>query len=126
MNDDTDPEWWAPKVNSASNLMALLYGEGGLMDTLTVACLAGWDADNNATTSAGLLGLIHGYRELPRPVRTATDSLNPQIRCYVEASPSQPTPHLADCTSWGIHQPPLMTVDHHILQKVIKESSDLV
>jgi hypothetical protein len=70
---DTDPEWWGSKVNFASTLMALLYGEGDLMDTLTIACLAGWDADNNATTSAGLLGLIDGYRELPRPLRTATD-----------------------------------------------------
>ena len=35
--------------------------------------LAGWDADNNATTSVGLLGLIHGYERLPRPIRTASD-----------------------------------------------------
>jgi ADP-ribosylglycohydrolase len=70
---DTDPEWWASRVNFASTLMALLYGEGDLVQTLTIACLAGWDADNNATTSAGLLGLIHGYEELPRPIRTASD-----------------------------------------------------
>ena len=69
---DTDPEWWASKVNFASTLMALLYGEGDLMNTLTIACLAGWDADNNATTSAGLLGLMHGYEDLPGPIRTAT------------------------------------------------------
>jgi hypothetical protein len=70
---DTDPEWWASKINFASTLMALLYGEGDLMGTLTIACLAGWDADNNATTSAGLLGLIDGYRGLPGSVRTATE-----------------------------------------------------
>jgi ADP-ribosylglycohydrolase len=70
---DTDPEWWASRVNFASTLMALLYGEGDLIQTLTIACLAGWDADNNATTSAGLLGLTYGYRELPRSIRTATD-----------------------------------------------------
>jgi hypothetical protein len=34
--------------------------------------LAGWDADNNATTSAGLLGLIHGFQNLPDPIRTAS------------------------------------------------------
>jgi hypothetical protein len=70
---DTDPEWWGSKVNFASTLMALLYGDGDMIQTLTIACLTGWDADNNATTSAGLLGLIDGYRELPGPIRTATD-----------------------------------------------------
>ena len=72
-SDDTDPEWWASKVNFASTLLALLYGEGDLMQTLTIACLAGWDADNNATTSAGLLGLIHGFDSLPHAIRTASD-----------------------------------------------------
>ena len=70
---DTDLEWWASKVNFASTLMALLYGGGDVVQTLTIACLAGWDADNNATTSAGLLGLIHGRSRLPHRIRTATD-----------------------------------------------------
>jgi hypothetical protein len=70
---DTDPAWWASKVNFASTIMALLYGKGDLIQTLTIASLAGWDADNNATTSAGLLGLIHGFRNLPEEIRTASD-----------------------------------------------------
>ena len=70
---DTDPEWWASRVNFASTIMALLYGNGDLLQTMTIASLAGWDADNNATTSAGLLGLISGYRRLPDPIRTASD-----------------------------------------------------
>lgn len=70
---DDDPEWWAAKVNFASTIMALLYGRGDILETLTIACLAGWDADNNATTAAGLLGIGHGYRNLPEPLRTATD-----------------------------------------------------
>ena len=69
---DTDPAWWASRVNFASTIMALLYGDGDLMQTLTIAILAGWDADNNATTSSGLLGLIQGFRNLPGPIRTAT------------------------------------------------------
>ena len=69
---DDDPEWWAAKVNFASTIMALLYGDGDLMETMTIAALAGWDADNNATTACGLLGLIHGYQNLPTPIRTAT------------------------------------------------------
>jgi hypothetical protein len=70
---DDDPEWWASKVNFAATIMALHYGEGDLMKTMTIAALAGWDADNNMTTSAGLLGIIYGYKNLPDPVRTATD-----------------------------------------------------
>lgn len=70
---DNDPMWWASKVNLASTIMALLYGEGDLMKSLTIAALAGWDADNNMTTSAGLLGIILGFEKLPPPIRNATD-----------------------------------------------------
>jgi ADP-ribosylglycohydrolase len=70
---DNDPVWWASKVNLASTIMALLYGEGDLMKSLTIAALAGWDADNNMTTSAGLLGIILGFENLPPPIRNATD-----------------------------------------------------
>ncbi|MFT7475041.1 MAG: hypothetical protein ACI81L_001973 [Verrucomicrobiales bacterium] len=70
---DTDPEWWASRVNFAVTIMALLYGGGDLRQTINVAGLAGWDADNNMTTSAGLLGVIIGFDELPEPFASATD-----------------------------------------------------
>lgn len=70
---DTDPDWWASRVNFAATIMALLYGDGDLVETVTLAGLAGWDADNNMTTSAGLLGLIIGYEKLPEPFRSSTD-----------------------------------------------------
>lgn len=70
---DTDPAWWASKVNFASTMMALLYGQGDLLQTMTIASLAGWDADDTATTSSGLVGLILGYDSLPESVRNATD-----------------------------------------------------
>ncbi len=70
---DIDPEWWASRVNFASTIMALLYGEGDLDTTIEIAALAGWDADNNMTTSAGLLGVIVGFDGLPQPMRSATD-----------------------------------------------------
>ncbi len=71
---DTDPMWWASRVNFASTLMALLYGQGDFMETITIAALAGWDADNNMTTSAGLLGIIHGFEGLPEAVKTASQT----------------------------------------------------
>ena len=70
---DTDPEWWASRVNFATTIMALLYGEGDLAATVEIAGLAGWDADNNMTTSAGLIGLITGFEALPEPYASATD-----------------------------------------------------
>jgi ADP-ribosylglycohydrolase len=69
---DMDPMWWASRVNFASTVMALLYGRGDFMDTITIAALAGWDADNNMTTSAGLLGITHGFDRLPEPIRTSS------------------------------------------------------
>lgn len=70
---DTDPTWWGARVNFAATIMALYYGEGDLEKTMTIAGLAGWDADNNMTTAAGLLGVIYGYEQLPRKIRHATD-----------------------------------------------------
>ncbi len=70
---DTDPEWWASRVNFATTIMALLYGEGDLRETINIAGLAGWDADNNITTSAGLIGLILGFDGLPEPFASASD-----------------------------------------------------
>ncbi len=71
---DTDPEWWASRVNFATTIMALLYGEGDLRRTVDIAGLAGWDADNNMTTSAGLLGVIIGFDDLPEPFASASDT----------------------------------------------------
>ena len=70
---DTDPEWWASRVNFAATIMALLYGEGDLQETVTIAGLAGWDADNNMTSAAGLIGIGIGFENLPEPYGSATD-----------------------------------------------------
>ncbi len=70
---DTDPDWWASRVNFAATIMALLYGDGDLEQTMTIAGLAGWDADNNMTTSSGLVGVIVGYENLPPLFRDSTD-----------------------------------------------------
>lgn len=67
------PEWWASRVNFASTMMALLYGNGDLRKTLDIAGLAGWDADNNMTTAAGLIGLMTGFDSLPEPFASASD-----------------------------------------------------
>jgi ADP-ribosylglycohydrolase len=70
---DNDPTWWASKVNFATTIMALLYGEGDFERTMLIASQAGWDADNNMATGAGLLGIILGFDGLPQSVQEATD-----------------------------------------------------
>ena len=70
---DTDPEFWGSRVNYASTIMALLYGDGDLRDTIDIAGLAGWDNDNNMTTAANILGVVIGFEDLPEPFASATD-----------------------------------------------------
>lgn len=52
-------------LNGACGVMALLYGEGDFQRTLDLCCALGFDADNQAATMCGLLGVIHGTRALP-------------------------------------------------------------
>lgn len=67
------PSGGGSQVNFAVTIMALLYGEGDMIRTIDIAGLAGWDADNNMTTSAGLIGIILGFDELPEPIKSSTD-----------------------------------------------------
>ena len=71
---DTDPEWWGSQVNFAATIMALLYGDGDVLETLEISALAGWDADNNMTAALGLLGVIVGHDGLPPSIANATDA----------------------------------------------------
>ncbi len=48
------------ELNSASTIASLLYGGGDLAQTLRIAFNLGWDADNNAATSATIVGVIKG------------------------------------------------------------------
>ncbi len=52
-------------LNGAMGVLALLYGEGDFEKTLHYACMAGYDADNQAATLAGLLALSQGSASIP-------------------------------------------------------------
>ena len=49
------------KLNGAYVALALLYGKGDMEKTMEIAVRCGQDADCNASTSAGVLGVIKGY-----------------------------------------------------------------
>lgn len=51
---------------TAATVASLLYGRGDLVDTLVHAFNFGWDADNNAATSATVVGVIKGRRWIQR------------------------------------------------------------
>jgi hypothetical protein len=57
---------FASGINFASSIVSLLYGEGDFRETVRIAVLAGWDADNPAATWGGLLGFMLGKEGLER------------------------------------------------------------
>ena len=56
---------WNANLNGACAILAMLYGEGDFQRTLDLACALGFDADNQAATLAGLMGVINGMKGLP-------------------------------------------------------------
>ncbi len=52
-------------LNGAAGILALLYGEGNFQRTLDHACAMGFDADNQAATMSGLLGIVLGLDGIP-------------------------------------------------------------
>ncbi len=57
---------WNANLNGACAILAMLYGEGDFQRTLDLSCAMGFDADNQAATISGLLGVILGLKGLPK------------------------------------------------------------
>ncbi|MCB8994136.1 MAG: ADP-ribosylglycohydrolase family protein [Bacteroidales bacterium] len=57
---------WNANLNGACGILAMLYGEGDFQKTLDLSCAMGFDADNQAATVAGLLGVMYGFKALPK------------------------------------------------------------
>lgn len=53
------------KINSAYVTLALLYGKGDFTRSVDIATRCGQDADCNAATVGGVLGVMHGYSGIP-------------------------------------------------------------
>ena len=67
---------WNAVLNGACGILALLYGEGDFQKTLDLACALGFDADNQAATMSGLLGVIYGTKGLPKDLLYPFPELN--------------------------------------------------
>lgn len=62
---DTPKSIWNANLNGACAILALLYGEGDFQKTMDMASAMGFDADNQAATLGGLLGVAHGTKAIP-------------------------------------------------------------
>ncbi len=56
---------WNANLNGACAILAMLYGNGEFQHTLDLACAMGFDADNQAATVGGLMGVIYGMKGIP-------------------------------------------------------------
>ena len=56
---------WNANLNGACAILAMLYGDNNFQRTLDLSCAMGFDADNQAATVAGLMGVINGMKGLP-------------------------------------------------------------
>jgi hypothetical protein len=56
---------WNANLNGACGILSMLYGKGDFQKTLDLSCAMGFDADNQAATVAGLLGVMYGFKALP-------------------------------------------------------------
>ncbi|MHC4132793.1 MAG: ADP-ribosylglycohydrolase family protein [Planctomycetota bacterium] len=65
--------------NGLCGIMAILYGEGDFMKTVGIAVSAGYDCDNQAATCAGLIGVLHGSKCIPKEM---TEEFNDQYVCF--------------------------------------------
>lgn len=64
---------WNANLNGAASILALLYGNNDFQRTLDLACALGFDADNQAASMAGLMGLALGIEGIPEELLYPVD-----------------------------------------------------
>lgn len=64
---------WNANLNGACGILAMLYGNGDFQRTLDLSCAMGFDADNQAATIAGLMGVMYGMKGIPKELYLPVD-----------------------------------------------------
>jgi hypothetical protein len=87
--------WYESKVNLATGVIALLYGQMDFARTVQIGTLSGWDSDNGTATMGGLIGLVQGpafirpsYNWPPLSDRFWTSRTRDALPDYLPADPS--------------------------------------
>jgi len=75
--------------NGLCGIMAILHGQGDFMKTVGIAVSAGYDCDNQAATCAGLIGVLHGSKCIPKEM---TEEFNDQYVCFTRDEVQIATP----------------------------------
>ncbi len=57
---------WDAPANIALLVLALLYGQGDFAQTMCLAVNCGEDTDCTAATAGSILGIIHGFQQIPQ------------------------------------------------------------
>lgn len=73
------------ELNTAATVAALLYGKGDFAETLRLAFVFGWDADNNAATCGTILGVVNGKKWMDRQGWAIRDRYRNQSRDQMPA-----------------------------------------
>jgi hypothetical protein len=112
MPEDYETSHVGAILNGACGALAMLYGEGDFEKTLNFACMIGMDADNQAATLAGLMGIIHGMQGIPEKY-THPLGLPVPIESGPASSPSDPA-------SWSL---PLNDVYRNITRDELPDAA---
>ncbi|MCF0173020.1 MAG: ADP-ribosylglycohydrolase family protein, partial [Bacteroidales bacterium] len=73
-------------INSAYIAIALLYGEGDFEKTIDIATRCGQDSDCNPASAGGVLGVMMGYKAIPRKFLCSLDSVEDRDFKYTDIS----------------------------------------
>lgn len=74
------------KMNAAYIIMGLLYGNGDFGKTIEISTLCGQDSDCNPASSAGILGVMLGYSNIPHKWKVGLDDVEDKNFKYTEIS----------------------------------------
>ncbi|MCL6455108.1 MAG: ADP-ribosylglycohydrolase family protein [Alicyclobacillus sp.] len=72
--------WVHVLPNLGAVVLALLYGEGDFLQSVSLAVRAGWDTDCNGATVGSILGVMHGPGAIPEHLRAP---LNDSVDTWV-------------------------------------------
>lgn len=74
------------RLNAAYVVLGLLYGQGDMTRTISVATRAGQDSDCNPASAAGILGVMLGYSKIPAFWKQGLSDVEPLKFQYADLS----------------------------------------
>lgn len=96
LNRYSHPDFTNVMQNMGFVLIALLYGEGSMEDTINIALRCGFDTDCTCASAASIIGILKGYKNLGSEI---TGLINDYFVCGIDVKrPSDSIRQLAEDT----------------------------